>query len=312
MQLHGLTVAVTGSRRASELAELVARFGGVPYVAPTVGIDVQEEADLQVDALVQRILGGPCDYAVFMTGPGVYLLMAKAETLGVQRAVVDRLNRVSVVARSQKPQKVLERYGVRVRLVPSDNTAAGIAAEMGKLDLEGKRVAILWHGAAGPVLRQTLESRGADVFEAQAYMYSPELEKSGAAVLQALGYQYVSPEHERVLELIREVQGGNIQIITFTSPPAARNLFRMAAEHSLDEDLCRALNANVLVVAVGPPTRRAIEEHGISVDVMPEAYKLGPMVRAIVEYLAQPLPSPKMRLLARAVSGNGEDTHGQP
>lgn len=312
MHLRGLTVAITGSRRASELAELVGRFGGVPYVAPTVGIDVQKEADLQVDLLVQRILGRLCDYAVFMTGPGVYLLMAKAETLGVQREVVDRLNGVSIVARSHKPQKVLERYGVRVGLVPADNTAEGIAAEMGKLDLAGKRVAILWHGTAVPALRQALEGRGADVFEAQAYMYSPELEKSGAGVLHALGYQYISPEHERVLELIRDVVGGRIQILTFTSPPSVRNLFRMAAEHSLDEDLCRELNANVLVVAVGPPTRRAIEEHGVGVDVMPEVYKLGPMVRAIADSLGHPLPSPKKRLLAEAASGKGRDGHGQP
>ena len=40
MPLRGLTVAITGSRRASELAHLVLTFGGVPYVAPTVGIDV--------------------------------------------------------------------------------------------------------------------------------------------------------------------------------------------------------------------------------------------------------------------------------
>lgn len=312
MGLEGWTVGITGSRRASELAELIARFGGIPYVAPTVGIDVQEEADLQVDALVQRILGRLCDYAVFMTGPGVYLLMAKAEKLGVQREVVDRLNGVSVVARSHKPEKVLERYGVRVGLVPADNTAEGIAAEMVKLDLEGKRVAILWHGGAVPILRQALESRGADVFEAQAYTYSPELEKSGAAVLHALGFQYVPPAHERVLELIRAVREGGIHILTFTSPPAVRNLFRMAAEHSLQEELCRELNANVLVVAVGPPTRRAIEGQGVSVDVMPAVYKLGPMVRGIVDYLAHPLPSPKKRLLAGAAPGKGRDGHGQP
>ena len=32
---------------------------------------------------------------------------------------------------------------------------------------------------------------------------------------------------------------------------------------------------------------RALEEHGIQVDVMPEVYKLGPMMRATVDYLAQ-------------------------
>jgi len=310
MRLMGLSVAITGSRRASELAHLVSNFGGVPYVAPTVGIDVQEDVDLQVEGLVQQIVHGQWDYAVFMTGPGVYLLMSKAEKLGMQRQVVDRLNRLAVIARSHKPQKVLETYGVRVGLVPSDNTAEGIAAEMVKLELQGKRVAILWHGTPASVLRQELEKKGAEVFEAQAYHYSPDLEKSGAEVLGALGFQYVPPEHQKILQLLRDVLEGTIHIITFTSPPSARNLFRMAEEHGLHGALCRHMNASVLVVAVGPPTRRAIEEHGVSVDVMPEVYKLGPMVRAIVDYFAQPLPSQKKRILTGIQPGSEGDGHG--
>jgi uroporphyrinogen-III synthase len=84
----------------------------------------------------------------------------------------------------------------------------------------------------------------------------------------------------------------------------------MAEEHGMQEDLCRQLNSNVLVVAVGPPTRRTIEEHGVSVDVMPEIYKLGPMVRAIAEYFAHPLPSQKKRLLAGIQPGREGDGHG--
>ncbi len=297
MGLMGLTVAITGSRRASELAILVANFGGVPYVAPTVGIDVQEDAALQVDGLVRRIVDGECDYAIFMTGPGVYLLMSAAEKLGVDRQVVDRLNRLSVVARSHKPQKVLERYGVRVSLVPPDNTAAGIAAEMGKLDLQGRRVAILWHGAPAGLLRQELEKAAADVFEAQAYIYAPALEGSGAAVLGALGFAYVPPERQRALELIRDLLEGTVHVLTFTSPPSARNLFRLAQEEDLHDDLRRQVNARVLVAAVGPPTRGAIEEFGVTVDVMPEVYKMGPMVRAVADHLAAPLPTRKKKVL---------------
>jgi len=40
MSLSGITVAITSSRRASELASLVRKFGGVPYIAPTIGIEV--------------------------------------------------------------------------------------------------------------------------------------------------------------------------------------------------------------------------------------------------------------------------------
>ena len=310
MRLQGLTVAITGSRRAAELAHLVSTFGGVPYVAPTVGIDVPADGDVQVEGLVRRLVSGAFEYAVFMTGPGVYLLISKAEQLGVQREMVDRLNRLAVVARSHKPQKVLEHYGVRVSLVPTDNTAEGIAAAMMGHDLQGQRVAILWHGAPTPVLRQALEKRGAEVFEVQAYVYAPALEQSGAEVLGALGFKYVRPEHQKVLQLIRDVLQGTIHVMTFTSPPAARNLFRVAEAHGLRTELGRQLNANVLVVAVGPPTRRAIEEHGVGVEVMPEIYKLGPMVRAIADYVADPPPSPKAAILAGVPSETRGDGRG--
>lgn len=43
MPLDGLTVAITSSRRAGELARIVENLGGKPYIAPTIGI----EADLK-------------------------------------------------------------------------------------------------------------------------------------------------------------------------------------------------------------------------------------------------------------------------
>lgn len=287
MGLKGLTVAVTGSRRASEQAELISKFGGVPYVAPTVGIEVQEKVDVQTEVLVRKIIRGEFDYAVFTTGPGVYRVVSTAERLGLQSELIDVLNRTYIVARSPKPQKILEKYGIRVSLVASDNTSEGIAAAMSTLDVEGKSVALVWYGEAHPVLPEALEKRGAKVFEALAYTYSLKLEQRGAEVLSAVGFKSMPPEEKRILELITKLGEGEIQIITFTSPPSARNLFRFAEAHGLETDLRRALNEEVVVAAVGPPTRRAIEENGVSVDVIPDVFKLGPMLRATADYLSQ-------------------------
>jgi uroporphyrinogen-III synthase len=298
MGLQGLTVAITGSRRASEQAELVSKLGGVPYVAPTIGIEVHEEADLQTEGLVRRIVGREFDYAVFMTGPGVYRLISTAQTLGLEPELIDVLNRTFVVARSHKPQKVLERYGIQVGLVPSDNTSEGIAAEMAKRDLGGKSVAILWYGESQTILRETLEQGGAQVFDAMAYMYSLELEPRGAEVLAAVGFKSIPPEDRKILQLIRDLSKRKIHVITFTSPPSARNLFRFAEAHGLDGDLRQSLNEDVIVVAVGPPTRRAIEENRVGVDVMPDVYKLGPMMRATTEYLAHDQSHTRKRALS--------------
>lgn len=298
MGLQGLTVAVTGSRRASELAHLISNFGGVPYVAPTVGIEVQEDVDLQTEGLVHRVVGGEIDYAVFMTGPGVYRLLETSQKLGLQRELVDVLNRTYVIARSQKPQRLLERYGVAVSLVPSDNTSEGIAAEMEKLTLSGKGIALLWHGDSHSMLRETLEGRGAKVFEAMAYKYSLDLEKRGAALLEAVGFKYIAPGESKMLQLIDDLGKGGIHIITFTSPPSVRNLFRFAEAHGRDTDLRRSLNEEVVVVAIGPPTRRAVQEDEVHVDVVPDVYKLGPMIRAIVDYLAHSPPGGRKRAVA--------------
>ncbi len=312
MGFQGLTVAVTGSRRASEQAELISKLGGVPYVAPTVGIEVQDEADLQTEGLVHKIVGGEFDYAVFMTGPGVYRLISTAQKLGLEGELVEVLNRIFVVARSHKPQKVLERYEVRVDLVPSDNTSEGIAAEMANLDLQGKGVAILWYGESQTVLRETLERGGAKVFEAMAYMYSLELKERGAEVLAAVGFKSIPPENRKILQLIDDLINRKIHIITFTSPPSARNLFRFAEAHGLDGDLRRSLNEDILVVAVGPPTRRAIEENGVAADVMPDVYKLGPMMRATIDYLVKDQSRTRKKALTRIQSGSTVDGRREP
>jgi uroporphyrinogen-III synthase len=310
MGLQGLTVAVTGSRRASELAQLITNLGGVPYVAPTVGIEIREDVDQQLEDLVRKMAGGALDYAVFMTGPGVYRLISTAHRLGLERELVDRLNRTYIIARSHKPEKILERYGVRVSLVPSDNTSEGIAREMRKLDLHGKSVAILWYGDSHPILPATLARGGAKVFEAMAYTYSLELKASGAEVLAAVGFKSLPPEDKKIRQLIDDLAGGRIHIITFTSPPSARNLFRFAEAHDLEDDLRRSLNEEVLVVAVGPPTRHAIEEHGVHVDIMPDVYKLGPMMRAIVDYLDHGPSRDRKKALAGIPSGTEGDESG--
>lgn len=59
----------------------------------------------------------------------------------------------------------------------------------------------------------------------------------------------------------------------------------------MKEPLLFSLNNNVIVVAIGPSTKKALEEYTIQVDVMPQIYKMGPMVKELVNYLSRsPVP----------------------
>ena len=54
----------------------------------------------------------------------------------------------------------------------------------------------------------------------------------------------------------------------------------------MKEPLLFSLNNNVIVVAIGPSTKKALEKYTIQVDVMPQIYKMGPMVKELVNYLS--------------------------
>ena len=103
MSLRGLTIAITGSRRASELAKIVENFGGKSYIAPTVGIEANlgkpNEAILE---FINRIVKQEAEYVIFMTGPGVFSLITLARSIGMEEALLASLRKVTIIARSYK------------------------------------------------------------------------------------------------------------------------------------------------------------------------------------------------------------------
>ena len=289
MSLRGLKVAVTGSRRATELAHLISNNGGIPYLAPTIGIGTRVSAKSDVKNLIKEVIEGRPDYTVFMTGPGVYAVVEIAENLGLKDDFIRSLVQTRVVARSQKPRDALSKHGVDVDIMPTsthDNTAEGIARELMKDSLKGKLIVIVWHGSQTDLLGKTLTMAGARVSEFRIYDYSTELTSKGAEILGRMGYQSVPPEEPRVRKMIDDIIAHNIDVITFTSPPSVRNLFGLAQTHSLQRDLVEAMEASQIVVAIGQPTREEIESYGVRVDVMPDIFKLGPMIAALVHYVS--------------------------
>lgn len=284
--LSNLTVAVTGSRRAQELAHIIRSFGGIPYVAPTIGIEIPKSSAQQGKRFIIRILREKPDYVVFMTGPGVYSLMDIAKESGLQGSLSDALLHTTVVCRSEKPNMALSHFGIRAHLIPKDeNTAKGILNLLRKNDLRDKKIAIFWHGSYSKQLSDELQKNGAAVFESFTYTYSSKLDSAGALILKKMGFKYESPKELIVIKLIEKINKGAIDVVTFTSPPSAQELFRIATTHNLETSLRKDLNTKVIVTAIGPSTRKVLEEKEVSVDVMPSVYKMGPMIKALSDFV---------------------------
>ena len=110
-----------------------------------------------------------------------------------------------------------------------------------------------------------------------------------------MGFKYIPPNEAKVVNLIEDISKGRIDAITFTSPPSVRDLFNIAESCSLREPLQHYLNKEVIVVAVGPSTMKTLNENNIHVDVMPEVYKMGPMIKSLSDYVCQADPPKKKR-----------------
>src|SRR5438093_1944423 len=213
MSLSGLVVGVTASRRALELAHIIRTFGGAPYIAPTVGIEVNYHAKLEAESFIDRILTEKIDYAVFMTAPGVYSLMSVAANLGLEQELTQKLCDMTVVARSPKPMQALAAHGVKTESIPKDNTSDGLAQLLIGRGVAGKKVMILWHGSHSSELKHRLEEEGAKVLESLTYRYSTRLDRGGEGVLKNMGFEYVAPDETKVVRLISEISIDHIGAI---------------------------------------------------------------------------------------------------
>ncbi|HEX6671681.1 MAG TPA: uroporphyrinogen-III synthase [Nitrososphaeraceae archaeon] len=293
--LAGLTIAITGSRRASELAHVVISFGGQPYLAPTVGIEARQDITEEAEFFINKVLEKRVDFVVFMTGPGVYSLMSTAKNIGIEKKLAEALQQTTVIARSLKPKIALANHGIKTDIIPEENTAEGITKVLKSFNIVGRNIAVLWHGSYSPLLKNDLEAAGAQVFESSTYRYSLELKESGARILEMMGFKYIPPNEAKVVKLIEDIGKGRIDAITFTSPPSVRDLFNIAESYSLIEPLQHYLNKEVIVVAVGPSTMKTLNENNIHVDVMPEVYKMGPMIKSLSDYVCQADPPKKKR-----------------
>ena len=285
MSLHGITVAITSSRRASELASIVRKFGGVPYIAPTIGIRNYNPLTSDYNKFIETVSRKKMHFFVFMTGVGVFTLFQKVDKLHELDNVIGKLRDTVVIARSNKPAVQLRKFGVANSIVPDMNTIDGVFDLLRKFDVKNKNIGILWHGDYSDSFKRKLESLGSKVFEFSSYSYSVSLEQKNGIILKEMGYDYVAPTEEKIRKLIEDIMTGIIDAITFTSPPAVKEFFEFAKTNNKIDSLKDRLNHNLVVVSVGPSTSKMLEKFQINVDVIPSTYRMGAMVKELADFI---------------------------
>ncbi len=176
--------------------------------------------------------------------------VVESGTLPTQRTITGTLATIAERARAE---------GVKPPSITVVGAVAGLAPQLAwrtALPLNGRTVAVTRARAQASELARRLRELGASVVTAPAIRIQP-LANDGSPPLNLSRYD----------------------LICLTSPNGARCLFERLAAAGLD---ARALAA-AQVAAIGPGTARALAEHGIAADIVPERFVAESLVQALAE-----------------------------
>jgi uroporphyrinogen-III synthase len=271
----GLRVLALESRRAPELAKLIATYGGEAVVAPAMR-EVPLESNKEALAFAGALLVGEFDMVIFLTGVGARALLGVVETAYKRDEYIASLQRVKVVARGPKPVAALREIGITPAItVPEPNTwrelllaldDAGNSKE--ELRLRGARVAVQEYGVSNPELLSGLRERGARVTRVPVYQWALPVD---CAPLQAA---------------VKALAEGEIDAVLFTTSVQVANLFQIAAELKLEEPMQHGLSRTI-VASIGPTTSEELQRRGIRADLEPSHPKMGFLVKEAAERSAE-------------------------
>ena len=233
MPFDGLRVLSLESRRANEIATLIGKQGGEPFVAPSMR-EMALESNHEAFAFAERLFAGEFDMMILLTGVGHALSGSRALLAIPPGSLAEALRGITVVVRGPKPAAVMREWQVPIAVqAPEPNTWRELLAA-----IDGRpehRVAVQEYGKSNPELLEGLRARGLDVTTVRVY-------------------EWGLPEDTAPLrEAVHRLVDGKIDVALFTTSIQVAHLFRVAVEENLEEPVRAALRKAV-IASIGPTT----------------------------------------------------------
>ena len=169
MPFDGKRVLALESRRAVEMATLIRKQGGDPFVAPSMR-EVPIERNAEALAFADRLYAGDFEAVILLTGVGTRYLDKLLEG-----RLKSALETVTVVARGPKPMAVLREWNVvpahgrEIILIPEPNTWREILIAM--QTRPERKIAIQEYGRTSQELIDGLRAQGREVTSVPVYQW---------------------------------------------------------------------------------------------------------------------------------------------
>ncbi|HXX53619.1 MAG TPA: uroporphyrinogen-III C-methyltransferase [Thermodesulfovibrionales bacterium] len=261
MPMFGHRVLVT--REHSSGFEPLEELGAEIIEFPTIEI-VPPNSFKEIDAAIRNIQ--TYSWIIFTSANGVRYFLKRF--LERDRDIRD-LKGIKICAIGTKTASEINKYGMRVDLVPDEFRAEGLikafARVEGQKSTSGSLKGLKFLLPRAEVAREAFPQR---------------VRELGGEIDVPVVYRAVKPElHGKRLK--RFLKEGRITIATFTSAATFNNFVEIMGSDALE------LLKDVTIAVIGPVTAKAIEQAGLKVEIIPKESTIEALVSDIIRAKAQ-------------------------
>ena len=259
---NGLKVTSFESRRSKEMEKLISYHGGIPRVAPSMK-ELPVES-LNISEFLKDLSDKNVDITVLFTGVGTRMLSNHIDKNYDFEQFKEALQSTTIVARGPKPVSALKEINLKPDItIPEPNTWRDILTTLDeKLDVKGRTIYVQEYGVTNKDFIKELKDRGAKVKTITVYKWG------------------LPDDLSPLKNAIKSISDGGEDLVLFTSSQQVVNLFNVASDQGLKDNLYHAFSG-MLVGSIGPTTTETLENYRISADYEPDSPKMGNFIREI-------------------------------
>jgi uroporphyrinogen III methyltransferase/synthase len=262
-----------GFESLEDLGAEVIQFSTIEIVPP----ETWDELDRAIEHVHDY------DWLIFTSANGVKYFFSRLFEKGVD---IRELKGIKVCAIGSKTEAAVNRFGLKVDMVPEEFNAEGL------IDAFIKEVRSQESGVrsgnknpeenSSPLTPHTSLLKGLKFLlpraEVAREIFPEKVRELGGIIDVPVAYRAVRPDYhgKRLKRFLKE---GRITIATFTSAATFTNFREIMGEDA--DDLLK----NVAIAVIGPVTAKAVKKAGLSVHIMPEKATVEAMVEEIKNWV---------------------------
>ncbi len=201
----------------------------------------------RVSKVVKLILNARYDYILFMSSNAVKFIAEELRSRGLEPNIVN--NKASIVAVGPSTRDELLNNGIKVDLMPSKYSSYGIVDMFKSMECYGKSILIPRSNKGSSILVDGLGALGMDVHEEYIYKIVPSMHEGWSSITNILTCN-------------------NCRLfMIFTSSSIVDTFFKVL--HGIGKDTTIRKD-NLICIAIGPLTHKALLRHGLDATVADE------------------------------------------